>query len=444
MTVIDGTGASPKTDMIVIVSGERITAVGRSRRLAVPRKAQVVDARDMLLIPGLWDMHVHLGNIEREFPLFAANGVTGVRNMGGILDDLRRWRGQTTTGRVLGPRIIARGSVRDGPNPAHPEHAVVVTSEREGRQAVIDLKARRADFAKVYDGVPREAYFAIAEEARNQHFPFGGHVPNAVGALEATNAGQKSIEHLGGIFEGASRMEEELRKQLMTPTKPGDFASIPDRIATRGTQMLDTYNEEKAARLFAQFAKNGTWQAPTLTRSRVPVFIDDENFTNDPRLRYSLRQSRNQGDPKNQLLFKFRTPKYIAFRKRLYTKQPELVRAMHKAGVPFMAGTDTGDPYLFPGFSLHDELALLVQTGFTPMEAIQAATSNPAKYLGISDSVGTVPPDKLANLVLLDADPLLDIKNSGKIAAVVLRGKYLARAELNQMLARVEAEAKGK
>ncbi len=442
VTVIDMTGAPPRPDMTVLIEGGRITSLGRTGRVRVPRGARVVDAAGKYLIPGLWDMHVHITETERSLPMFVANGVTGVRNTGGVAEDLFRWRAEVAAGRLLGPRIVACGPVVDGENPSHPDHSVVVRNAAEGRAAVDALKRQGADFVKVYDGVPRDAYFAIADESRRLRLPFAGHVPMSVTTAEASDAGQSSIEHLGSILEGSSTAERELRSRVGTPAQPGDFSAIPRRIAARGTRTLDTYSDEKARELFKRLVRNHTWQVPTLLVKKIWAHVDDISAVEDARFRYVPQSVREEWSPQHQLLFRYRTPEFIVYNKRLFEKEMALVGAMHRAGVGFMTGTDVGGAYTYYGFSLHDELALFVEAGFTPMEALRAATSNPARFLGESSSRGTVERGKLADLVLLEADPLADIGNTRRVNAVVLNGRYLPKEALQRMLAEAEAAAR--
>jgi hypothetical protein len=363
----------------------------------------------------------------------------GVRNMGGTADEAFRWRDEVAGGRLLGPRVVACGPIVDGPPPTSAEHAVSVGTAAAGREAVADLARRGAEFIKVYDGIPRDAYYAIADAAKKRGIPFAGHVPNAVSAREASDAGQKSVEHLGGILEACSTIEDELRRHVDPPVKDGEFSEFPRRIAARGERLLATYSEPKASELFARLARNRTWQVPTLVVQYAWTFIDDISRVPDPRLRYIPPSEAAWWSPTKNFFFRYRTAEFIAYRKKLFPRQLELVHAMHRAGVPFMAGTDVSYAYSFPGFSLHDELALFVQAGFTPMEALQTATRNPATFLGRSDALGTIARGKIADLVVLDANPLEDIKNTSRIDAIVVNGRYLSHGQLRQMLAGVEA-----
>lgn len=440
VTVIDMTGAPPKRNMTVLVTGNRITNISRLNRLRLPPGAQIIDAGGKFLIPGLWDMHVHFTRFDTTFPLFIANGVTGVRNMGGELDELLRWRAEVASGKIVGPRIVACGPIVDGPQPAAHGPTIVVKDAAEARAAVDMLKQRGADCVKVYDRLPRDAYFAIIDEAKKQGLPVVGHVPLSITSVEASDAGQKSIEHLGSILESSSTLESELFKEERSsePITPSDF---PRRIAVRGARMLDTYNERRADQIFAHFVKNKTWQVPTLEFKWAQTFIDDLSRKADDRLRYIPETDQQWWGPTKNFFARYRTPEYISFRKRLWQKELDMVGATHRAGVPFMAGTDLSGAYVFPGFSLHHELELLVQAGFTPMQALQTATRNPAVFLGELTSQGTIETGKLANLVLLEANPLTDIRNTQRINAIVLNGKFLSREDLNKLLNEAAAAA---
>jgi len=446
VTVIDATGAPAKPEMIVVITGDRITELGPTERVRVPKDAQVVDATGKFLIPGLWDMHVHWYGYDKAYlRLFTANGVTGVRVMWGAPIHFE-WRKEIEEGTFLAPRMVIASTIVDGPKPIWPG-SIGVANEAEARQAVIRLRRDGYDFIKVYSLLPREAYFAIADEAKKQGLPFAGHVPFWVSAGEASDAGQRSIEHLTGILAACSTREEELRKgfeDAFSNLPQGQRLPSPARTRPLSRMMLETFSVEKSAALFPRLKRNHTWQCPTLTVLRSGAFINDPNFRNDPRLKYMPTQLRTQWDPSTDFRFRERTAADFDLARLLYKKQVELVGMMHRAGVEFLAGTDVENPYCFPGFSLHDELVLLVEAGLTPMDALQAATLNPARFLGKETDIGTVEKGKIADLVLLEANPLEDIRNTQRINTVVIRGKLIPKAELEQMLATVEATANGK
>jgi imidazolonepropionase-like amidohydrolase len=444
VTVIDATGAPAKPEMTVVITGDRIRELGPTQRVRIPKDAQVVDATGRFLIPGLWDMHVHWYGYDKAYlRLFTVNGVTGVRVMWGAPIHFE-WRKEIEEGTLLGPRMVISSMIVDGPKPVWPA-SIAVANQAEARQAVIQVKQEGADFVKVYSLLPREAYFAIAEEAKKQGLPFAGHVPYSVSAGEASDAEQRSIEHLTGILAACSTREEELRKgfeDAFSNLPQGQRLPNPARTRPLTRMMLETFSLEKAATLFPRLKRNHTWQCPTLTVLRSGAFINDRNFRKDPRLKYMPTQLRTQWDPSTDFRFRERTAEDFDLARLVYKKQTELVGMMHRAGVEFLAGTDVQNPYCFPGFSLHDELALLVQAGLSPMEALQAATLKPARFLGKQKELGTVEKGKIADLVLLEANPLEDIRNTTKINSVVLNGRLLDRKALDQLLAELEAAAK--
>jgi len=432
VNVIDATGSPVRPDMTVVVEGQRIVNLGKSGDVQIPKSAKIVDAAGKFLIPGLWDMHVHtiFGDwIPKDekiiLPLFLANGVTGVRDMGSDLEAVKQWRSEIAAGKLLGPRMIVGGPMLDGPTPRFPS-SVPVSDSASGRKVVDDLKNAGVDFIKIQSLVPRDGYFAASSEANKLGITFVGHVPDAVRASEASSAGQKSIEHFTGVFEGCSTIEDQLLKGRKTLG-----------------QNVATFNPERAKTLIALFAKNQTWQVPTLAWERGQWLVDDIDLSLDPLIKYAPVAWKNRTWPmfKKDILETMDTDP-LPVRQRFVQMELEMTLAMFRAGVPFMAGTDTAAGiHIFPGFSLHQELALFVEAGLTPMQALQTATLNPAKFLGTTADMGTVEEGKIADLVLLDANPLEDINNTRKIQAVVLAGRYFSRAQLDEMLRGVELAA---
>ncbi len=433
VTVIDTTGGPVRPGMTVEIEGGRITRVGRGSTAKATGAARVIDGTGKFLIPGLWDMHVHTffgdwvpGGREVTLPLFIANGVTGVRDMGSDLDAILGARQDVARGTLLGPRLIVSGPMLDGPKSQFPASISLATPE-DGRRAVTMLKGRGVDFIKIQSYVPREAYFAIAEECRKQKIVFVGHVPDAIRASEASSAGQKSFEHLIGVFEGSSTAEDAL---LKGPKGPARF--------------LATYDVAKEASLIALLAKNVTWQCPTLYWERGQWLVDAIDVTKDPDARYAPTSWRDKSWPKfKKGILKDLDTDPLAVREKFVEHELAIVRRLHRAGVPFLAGTDTpAGVNVLPGVSLHRELERFVDAGYTPLEALQTATINPARFLDKSRDLGTVEKGKIADLVLLDANPLDDIRNTRRISAVVANGRYYSREQLDRILADVETYAR--
>ncbi len=425
VTVIDATGSAAQPDMTVLIEHGQIARLGKSTEFALPREAEVVEATGKFLIPGLVDMHVHT-TWDRHYirPLMLANGVTGVREMfAQDLPAIQRRRGEVAGGSLAGPRILAAGPIVDGLDAPWP-HSIIATNAAEGRAAVARVKSEGYDYVKVYSALNREAYFAIAEEAKREGIPYAGHVPGSVSAIEASNAGQRSFEHLYGISRGCSTREAELQK-----------ASLSYLAASEAE--LDSFSEEKAAALLELLRRNGTWQVPTLVVDRNAALYSDpeysRTFAHPSRLRYvpyalhamwKLGLRLTPALPRDQL----------EVSRRYFEWQLRMVGAMQRAGVGILTGTDTPNPYVHPGFSLHDELELLVQAGLTPMQALQAATRNPALYFGTLKATGTIESGKVADLVLLDANPLEDIRNTRRLRAVIFGGKLIAKPGLEALL----------
>ena len=314
----------------------------------------------------------------------------------------------------------------DGPKPRFPSSIAIATPE-DGRRAVQELKRRGADFIKLQSLIPREAVLAIADEASKQEIPFEGHVPDVMRASEMSEAGMKSFEHLIGIFEGSSPAEDEFVKGNKTEGK-----------------FLTTYDSARAARLAAMLAKNKTWQCPTLVWERGGNLLDASDLSSDTRVKYvpSSWKDKTWKRFTDEITAGYQSDD-LATRKRFIDKELEVVGMLHRAGVPFLAGTDTpAGVHIFPGFSLHEELERFVAAGFTPLEALQTATLNPAQFFGMEEHLGTVEKGKQADLVLLTANPLEDIGNTQKIAAVILNGRYLSEKELGKLLAAAEAAAR--
>jgi len=432
VTVIDATGAASQQDMTVVIGGERIVALGRTADVQPPENTQVVKGEGKFLIPGLWDMHVHW-NDERYLKLFIANGVTGIRVMWG---DPRHFeqRKRIAEGSLLGPRLALAGTIIDGPKPFWPGSIAAGTAE-EGREAVRRTRRDGYDYVKVYSSLPREVFFAIADEAKKLGIPFVGHVPDLVRVVEASDAGMKSIEHLTGMALAVSGSETELRRELAAALKlpAGERGA---RLRALNARMIESYDAGTAAALYARLKVNGTWQTPTFTVLRYGANPRAPEYADDPRLRYVAPWVRKMWS--EDFRNRERTPEVNASLERLFQRRLQLVGEMHRAGVGILAGSDVLNPYCFPGFSLHDELEWLVKADLSPMAALQAATRNAALFLGREADSGTVAPGKLADLVLLDADPLQDIRNTRRIAAVIANGKLYSREALDKMLAEIE------
>jgi hypothetical protein len=445
VTVIDPTDGRSQQDMAIVINGNDIESVVPAIQLQLPSSAKVISGKGMFVIPGLWDMHVHFRDMDRDLKMDVANGVLGIRNMGGIAKEVFAMRQQIAAGQRLGPRIVASGPIIDGPNSwSNPSFTISVATPEAGRDTIRSLKQQGADFIKVYDGLPRDVYYAIADETKKLSLPFAGHVPSSVSVQEASSAGQRTLEHGFGVLRGGSTTEHEYIKQASDQSvfreamQTKNFSLIPAKIARNDTLMLDHFSRKQADETYRLLAKNNTFITPTFVAERSLTFIDDLDKKGDPRTQYVSADELKWWKPENGMLTKYRTPEYIAVRKREYAM---LMKEFHRAqslGVGFLAGTDITIPYTFPGFSLHDELQLFVDAGFTSLEALQTATTNPAILFGLEKSWGRVASGYTANFVLLRGDPLEEISNAEKIDAVVLNGEFLDRSQLDKMLSEAQ------
>jgi imidazolonepropionase-like amidohydrolase len=450
--VIDLKSGRKRLNMTVVVVNDRITAVGRHNSIKVPRNSQIIDARGKFLIPGLWDMHIHAWDANAFYPIILANGVTGIRDMGDDLRSLAAFRQQIESGKRLGPRLFFAGQIIDGLRRENfPFLFSYVETPENARSIVRKLKEGGADFIKVYNALKPDVYGAIADEAKRQNLKFAGHIPISLGVRFASTFGQSTIEHLSGIAVACSWDEENLKrkaKDLLDEMhrldnqriqETGDKAkqlreetyAISKRLyELTDEKAFDTFDSKKCAELNKVFRKHTTWHVPTL------AVIDGNSLRSDlaqmtsDRLRYFPEFVRNLILQNNVKL----SPNQLDLNKRRFQTKLRIVREMHRAKIHLLAGSDSPNGNIFPGFSLHDELEFLVQAGLSPLDALRAATINPALYLNKLDQFGTIEPSKYADLVLLDADPLKDIKNTTRIRAVVTNGRLLDREAIDKIL----------
>jgi imidazolonepropionase-like amidohydrolase len=422
VSVVDVERGRTLADRTVLISDGRIVEVGPSTAVRVPRDARTLDGRGRWLIPGLWDMHVHTTGPESErlLPVYVAYGVTGVRDMGADLDVLRRARARILAGQAIGPRIVMAGPILDGPlgvpmPPAHRRFRIELTDPVRARRVVDSIARAGADFIKVHERVSPDVYRAIADEARRVGLRFAGHLPTSVGPDDALVAGQRSIEHLVNVpFACTEEETESLRPRHPLEALFGRCSAVDP------------------SSLYRSFAASSVWHTPTLVVQRA-IALRPDTAPGDPGTRHipaPVRAMLHEVGP-------FSGPLPPAdVRRRLHAlmdKRLQQVAALHRAGVPLLVGSDA--PGVAPGWSAHEEMRLLVLAGLPPSAALRAATLEPARWLGATDSLGTIARGRRADVVLLDADPLADIRNTRRIRAVIADGRLLERAALDQILA---------
>ncbi|HEX8391731.1 MAG TPA: amidohydrolase family protein [Longimicrobium sp.] len=435
VTLIDGQSDTVAPHQTVIVRGGRIEAVGPAGDARIPRGARRVDGRGRWLIPGLWDMHVHAfanGFADFSAPLMLAWGVTGARDMGFYVDSARFWRDEVAAGRVQGPRMVIGGRL-DGPVNRAPWVARAA-DEAQARHAVDSLANAGADFIKVYSNLGRSAYFGAADQARRRGIPFAGHVPYPVSMREAIRAGQASVEHQDDLMRACSADDDALRSELAGARADRSPQAAMATVRDHGRRMRAGYDAARCNAVLAAMARAGTRLTPTLVVYQPYVDRTDTTVTHPSALAWVSPGLRRAWDRRMGPA----TPDDSAVVRGYFSLQR--TGEARRMGVRVMAGTDAPLPYVIPGLALHDELALLVRSGFTPMQALRAATYEPAAYLGALDTLGTLRPGRVADMVLLDADPLADIRNTRRIHTVIARGRVVDRAAL---LARVRRGASG-
>jgi imidazolonepropionase-like amidohydrolase len=436
-----------------VLAGDRIVAVGPSARIKAPSSARVIDGAGRFLLPGLWDLHVHVTAFgSAALPLFVANGVTGIRDVGGELSMIRAMAAAAKTGDA--PRIVFSGPILDGPGtvsgPPKPlrETLRVALAGPDQAKAVVDsLATLGVDLIKVHSGLGRDAYHAVVDEARRRGLPVTGHIPDEVTAAEAIDAGQHAIDHQFGIPIANSGRVAELTARLVAAMKTYHDTSA-GRIHPMGTHhvrlaiddsALASYRAESARRFAAVVAAKGTWLVPTLAVLRVAARLEEDEIAEPATLRYVSKAAQSRMSREQRKAHS--TAADIAAGRAKLERWLTAFRELHRAGARFATGTDVGFMGVIPGFSVHDELELLTRVGLSPAEALLAATRNAAAVAGRANRVGTIEVGKEADLVLLDANPLEDIRNTRRIQAVVLRGRALDRTALDDLLEAVRAGA---
>ena len=405
VTVIDTYTGTRLADQTVLIEGNQITRVGAAATLSVPAGARRIDGRGKFLIPGLWQMHGHdlqhygidYGASMAPFQLFIANGVTGLRDMGSTLDQLFVGKKRIQESAIAAPRIVAAGPLLEGPqtpNPPDSPNAALMIGlgwPGEGRLIVDALVLAGVDLLKIHGNMTPDTYYAVASEAKRKNIPFAGHVPAGVNIVEASDAGQVSIEHVA-----------PLSAQCVQQGPQGADIDVP-----------------KCQAVLERLRANGTFWGPTLL-GEMPLTADHPNVAEE-RMRY-VKAAKRRTFPK----FPSEVSPAAAAR---YTLSQRLTRMAADAGVRMIVSSDSSGGVRLSGFSAIDELVLLVEAGVKPLDALRAGTLNPALLLKKESSLGSVTAGKLADLVLLDGDPLGDIRNLRRIAAVIADGRVFESSE---------------
>lgn len=420
VTIVDGTGGPPRLHMTVLIRDGRISAIDSASRTNIPANATIVGASGKFLIPGLWDMHVHLAKAgDKALGLFIANGVTSVRDMGGDFALVQRWRSEIAAGTRVGPRIRSAGPLLESAERVRRMKArgtiepvdrfrAPVADTTDARRVVDSVARLGVDFVKMRTAASPQVYLAIAAATRRAGLSLAAHGDIASPEMMLA-AGQRSIEH--AIYPPLQTRDAATREQLIRRLASDDVAIVPT--------MVNYYQ----------------WLlVPASDARRI---VDDTLGRRDPRRRYVSgyllddwrEQVAERGRVKDALIRHLYLP-------RAFGDVLRDLQEMHRGGVSILPGSDVAVALMYPGFSLHDELGYFVEKiGMTPMEALMSATRNAAKFSGQLDSLGTIEVGKLADLVLLDANPLLSIQNVRQIHAVIARGRLFDGTGLSRLLA---------
>lgn len=416
VSVFEGTDSLLRPDQTVVIRGNRIIAIGPSRSTRIPKGARIIAGRGKFLIPGLWDMHVHTvaPGGRSLLALYVANGVTGVRDMAGEWPAIKVFRDDIAQGRLAGPRIVASGPYLEGGDVPIPH--ILTRNPEEGRAGVDSLVRLGVNFVKVHGQLTPATYFAIARRARERGIAFAGHVSRTVGAAAASDSGQRSIEHILGIPADCT---------------PAESLALRPRFAVQGA--LGRCSSQDFAPLYARFVRNETWITPTFVAQYEVAAWPGRALPGDSLAHYlpdTLRRYVAQIFPMPDSI----PPNADSVGRAMFNKRLLQVGAMHRAGVRVLTGTDAPLRNSPPGFGLHEEMLLLARAGLSPADIIRSATLEPARYFNALDSMGTIAPGKLADVVLLDANPLLDIRNTRRIVAVVANGRLYEGEQRTRLL----------
>lgn len=417
VNVVPMTSETVVAAQTVIVSGNHIVAIGDVETTVLPDDAVVVDGTDRYLIPGLVEMHGHVPDpsspdFDRVMTLFVANGVTTVRGMLGRGSHLEL-RQRILDGDVTGPRLITSGPSLNGNS---------VDSPEQGRQMVREQHAAGFDFLKIHPGLTRVEFDAIAATAGELDFPFAGHVPEDVGVRRALAAGIATIDHLDGYMVA-----------LLPPNDDpsGGFGGF------FGVFLANQAKDIEIPGIAAATARAGVWIVPTQSLfEHVTSPVSPDQMAYWPEMRYMPAGTvARWRDFKENLTA---DPQYDdATAERAIHLRRQLIVALHEAGAGLLLGSDSPQFFNVPGFALHRELAILVDAGLTPFEAVSTGTVNPARFFGLEDTFGAIRAGLEADLILVDEDPLADIANTRRVHGVMLRGRWFSRPELDRMLDRL-------
>lgn len=430
----------------VIIKDGKILKISDSAELKLASENTIIDGNGKYLIPGLWDAHVHFAYIEdlapRMFDLFLGYGITSVRDTGGKIDFVKDWKDKALADPTKAPRVMIAGplldghpNVYDGSDAGHPPLSVGLRSIEDVTQKINELDSLGVDLLKAYEMLSPELFAKIIEQGKEKGLKVTGHVPLSMDVISASNLGLNSMEHLRNLELSCASNSEELflERQRVLATDLGETGSqrrskIHD---LQRKSAVENYDDVKADEVLKVLAKNDTWQIPTITLNTM--FTERYFEKEDWKKSFTYLPDHIENDWKKGIeMVMTKAPSDFD---RQYTQwKLMMVKKVHQADIEIMAGTDCPIFYLTPGLSLHEELAVLVRSGLSPLEALKTATVNPAAYFGLEDELGSIKENMWADLVILDANPLENIEHTKKINAVIKQGRLINRETLDELL----------
>jgi Amidohydrolase family len=430
----------------VLIQADRIVAIGANGRRRAPKTARIIDGQGKFLIPGLWDFHVHIfsapGEEDLALPLYIVNGITGIRDVGALRTRAEQQAivDAVARGERVGPRIILAGALIDGPPGSWPGQMVASNAE-EGRARVQEAKAAGWTSIKSYSLLSDAAYLGIAREAKRLDLPLFGHIPESVLLDTAIKAKHRSIEHFGRITQACSTSEADMIAANVAALRSVDpFPKLMSVMSGHNKTTLEHWDARLCAQVAKRLSKAGTAVMPSLMVS--DFYLGKDPAPDDPRMLSvpkAVRAQWNQGDWRRQQM----SAELLALAPQSVALDWKTFKLVLDAGVAVLAGTDAAyaNPFLFHGYTLHDELARYVDAGLTPQQSLKTATVNPARFLKQVRNSSLIAEGQRADLVLLDEDPLKDISAIRRIRAVIAGGRLFDRAALDGLLCDVREKA---
>ena len=431
-TIVDVQNADLIADQTILIYDNKIKSIGKTGNVKIPAASKIIDAKGKFLIPGLWDAHVHLSSLGAcTLPVLLAYGVTSIRDLGSSRSETRRWQTLIEEGKLLGPRIKTTGFNIESGRWLDAVERILASSTKLRKYNIFALTPRlrvddASDARKAVDSLIRtgsdvvkfrnlggQNFFALARECERRGIPLVGHAPQQVSLGEASDAGMASVEH--GETISNSLLNTDVK------TREAQFKIL----ATNGTMITPTLIADYRSKLSSPAA--------------MQLAIADTNGIADRRNKLISNRLRSIWQFAYDSRYLNESQDWESFFRRSALDLGEA----YKCNVPMLAGTDLGVILVYPGSSVHEEMALMAEKiGMSPASVLQAATVNPAKFFNMLNLLGTIQPGKLADLVLLDANPLLDIKNTRLVNGVIVNGKYLDRRALNDVLRQAESNIK--